>query len=70
MSTWQLFPDSSGDGFRWEVAGRIIQSADSDSTLESTAPLPSMADLLLQGDSFKFVDAFCHVTLRFNQLLF
>ncbi|CAA0392660.1 unnamed protein product [Arabidopsis thaliana] len=54
MSTWQLFPDSSGDGFRWEVAGRILQSV-SDSTptkaLESTAPLPSMADLLLQGCS-------------------
>ena len=54
MSTWHLFSDSSGDGFRWEVAGRILQSV-SDSTptkaLESTAPLPSMADLLLQGDS-------------------
>lgn len=54
MSTWQLFSDSSVDGFRWEVAGRILQS-DPDSTpiktLESAAPLPSMADLLLQGDS-------------------
>ncbi|XP_023635937.1 protein BREAST CANCER SUSCEPTIBILITY 2 homolog B isoform X2 [Capsella rubella] len=54
MSTWQLFSDSSGDGFRWEVAGRILQS-DSESTptkaLESTAPLSSMADLLLQGGS-------------------
>ncbi|CAB82279.1 putative protein [Arabidopsis thaliana] len=54
MSTWHLFSDSSGDGFRWEVAGRILQSV-SDSTptkaLESTAPLPSMADLLLQGCS-------------------
>ncbi|KAL1206786.1 BREAST CANCER SUSCEPTIBILITY 2-like protein B [Cardamine amara subsp. amara] len=54
MSTWQLFSDSSGDGFRWEVAGRILQS-DSDSTpiktLESAAPPPSMSDLLLQGCS-------------------
>ncbi|CAA0400029.1 unnamed protein product [Arabidopsis thaliana] len=54
MSTWHLFSDSIGDGFRWEVAGRILQSV-SDSTptkaLESTAPLPSMADLLLQGCS-------------------
>ncbi|VVB12825.1 unnamed protein product [Arabis nemorensis] len=54
MSTWQLFSDSSGGGFRWEVAGQILQS-DSDSnptkTLKSTAPLPSMSDLLLQGCS-------------------
>ncbi|XP_024011976.1 protein BREAST CANCER SUSCEPTIBILITY 2 homolog B [Eutrema salsugineum] len=55
MSTWQLISDSSGDCFRWEVAGRILQS-DSDSSptktlLESTPPLPSMADLLRQGCS-------------------
>ncbi|XP_010451954.1 PREDICTED: protein BREAST CANCER SUSCEPTIBILITY 2 homolog B isoform X1 [Camelina sativa] len=55
MSTWQLFPDSSGDGFRWEVAGRILQSDSDDSTptqaLDFTTPLPSMPDLLLQGCS-------------------
>ncbi|KAF8089808.1 hypothetical protein N665_0496s0017 [Sinapis alba] len=49
MSTWRLNPDSSGDCFRWEVAGRILQSDSEDSALESTAPLPSMNDLLLQG---------------------
>ncbi|KAJ0235023.1 Protein BREAST CANCER SUSCEPTIBILITY 2 B [Hirschfeldia incana] len=49
MSTWRLYPDSSGDSFRWEVAGRILHSDSEDSALESTAPLPSMNDLLLQG---------------------
>ncbi|XP_018474420.1 protein BREAST CANCER SUSCEPTIBILITY 2 homolog B isoform X2 [Raphanus sativus] len=49
MSTWRLFRDSSGDCFRWEVAGRILQSDSEDSALETTAPLPSMNDLLLQG---------------------
>ncbi|KAL0842783.1 hypothetical protein Bca101_016028 [Brassica carinata] len=49
MSTWQLFSSSSGDDFRWEVAGRFIQSDSEGSALESTAPLPSMNDLLVQG---------------------
>ncbi|KAH0930967.1 hypothetical protein HID58_008084 [Brassica napus] len=49
MSTWRLLPDSSGDCFRWEVAGRILQSDSEDYAIESTAPLPSMNDLLLQG---------------------
>ncbi|CAN6804797.1 unnamed protein product [Brassica oleracea] len=49
MSTWSLLPDSSGNCFRWEVAGRILQSDSEDSAIESTAPLPSMNDLLLQG---------------------
>ncbi|RID67816.1 hypothetical protein BRARA_C00020 [Brassica rapa] len=48
MSTWSLLPDSSGDCFRWEVAGRILQSDSEDYAIESTAPLPSMNDLLLQ----------------------
>ncbi|KFK24669.1 hypothetical protein AALP_AA8G009600 [Arabis alpina] len=50
MSTWRLFSDTSGGGLRWEVAGRILQSDSSDST-PTTAPLPSMSDLLLQGCS-------------------
>nr|VDC84882.1 unnamed protein product [Brassica oleracea] len=49
MSTWSLLPDSSGDCFRWEVAGRVLQSDSEDSATESTAPLPSTNDLLLQG---------------------
>ncbi|CAH8354605.1 unnamed protein product [Eruca vesicaria subsp. sativa] len=49
MSTWMLFPDTSGDDFRREVAGRILQSGSEDSALESTTPLPSMNDLLHQG---------------------
>ncbi|XP_009130634.1 protein BREAST CANCER SUSCEPTIBILITY 2 homolog B isoform X2 [Brassica rapa] len=49
MSTWSLFPDSSGDCFRWEGAGRILQSDSQDYAIESTAPLPSMNDLLLRG---------------------
>ncbi|KAG2314620.1 hypothetical protein Bca52824_017742 [Brassica carinata] len=51
MSTWQLLPDSSGEGFRWEVAGRILQYGESDSPLTTAPPLPSMADLLLRGCS-------------------
>ncbi|VVB12843.1 unnamed protein product [Arabis nemorensis] len=51
MSTWQIFPDSSSGGFRWEVGGRILHSDPISTALESTAPLPSMADLLLQGCS-------------------
>ncbi|KAJ0234749.1 Breast cancer type 2 susceptibility protein [Hirschfeldia incana] len=51
MSTWQLSPDSSGDGFRWEAAGRILQSGKSDSPPTTAPPLPSMADLLLRGCS-------------------
>ncbi|CAN8237617.1 unnamed protein product [Cochlearia groenlandica] len=61
MSTWQLFSDTRGDGFRWDIAGRIIHS-DSDSnskskklldstTAPSPSPLPSTADLLHQGCS-------------------
>uniref|UniRef100_M4F7J9 Tower domain-containing protein n=1 Tax=Brassica campestris TaxID=3711 RepID=M4F7J9_BRACM len=51
MSTWQLLPDSSGDGFRWDAAGRILQSGKSDSPPTTSPPLPSMADLLLRGCS-------------------
>ncbi|CAN7084546.1 unnamed protein product [Brassica oleracea var. botrytis] len=51
MSTWQLLPDSSGDGFRWNAAGRILQSGKSDSPPTAAPPLPSMADLLLRGCS-------------------
>ncbi|XP_056857098.1 protein BREAST CANCER SUSCEPTIBILITY 2 homolog B-like, partial [Raphanus sativus] len=52
MSTWQLLPDSSGDGFRWEAAGRILPPGKSENSPPSTAPpLPSMADLLLRGCS-------------------
>ncbi|WZY79877.1 hypothetical protein YC2023_026261 [Brassica napus] len=57
MSTWSLLPDSSGDCFRWEVAGRILQSDSEDYAIESTAPLPSMNDLLLQGGSSLQVDS-------------
>ncbi|KAL0715102.1 hypothetical protein Bca4012_064424 [Brassica carinata] len=51
MSTWQLLPDSSSEGFRWEAAGRILQTGESDSPLTTAPPLPSMADLLLRGCS-------------------
>ncbi|CAG7875192.1 unnamed protein product [Brassica rapa] len=51
MSTWQLLPDSSGDGFRWDAGGRILQSGKSDSPATTAPPLPSMADLLLRGCS-------------------
>ncbi|KAL0662269.1 hypothetical protein Bca4012_099106 [Brassica carinata] len=51
MSTWQLLPDSSGDGFRWDAAGRILQSGKSDSPPTAAPPRPSMADLLLRGCS-------------------
>ncbi|CAH8365458.1 unnamed protein product [Eruca vesicaria subsp. sativa] len=51
MPTSQLLPDSSGEGFRWEAAGRILQSGKSDSPPTEAPPLPSMADLLLRGCS-------------------
>ncbi|XVF08337.1 hypothetical protein REPUB_Repub06bG0218000 [Reevesia pubescens] len=51
MSTWQIFSDT-GNNFRWEVSGRILQSnSDVDTKGDPVPPLPSMADLLLQGCS-------------------
>ncbi|XP_022766252.1 protein BREAST CANCER SUSCEPTIBILITY 2 homolog B-like [Durio zibethinus] len=51
MSTWQIF-SNTGNHFRWEVSGRILPSkTDDDPNGTPVPPLPSMADLLLQGCS-------------------
>lgn len=51
MSTWQMFSDA-GNTFRWEISQ---ESAEPNGALAQQpsqpphSPLPSMADLLLQG---------------------
>ncbi|CAN8323419.1 unnamed protein product [Cochlearia groenlandica] len=52
MSTWQML---SGEGFRWELSGRIIDSEPNKSLFDSKAHiLPSMADLLYQQGNTLF----------------
>ncbi|XP_048225875.1 protein BREAST CANCER SUSCEPTIBILITY 2 homolog B isoform X1 [Ricinus communis] len=53
MSTWQIFSDA-GKSFRWESSSQILHSdRPNDAAIQPhscrTPPLPSMADLLLQG---------------------
>ncbi|XVE62082.1 hypothetical protein DITRI_Ditri06bG0090800 [Diplodiscus trichospermus] len=51
MSTWRIFSDT-GNNIRWEVSGCIIPSKPDDGPNDAPLPpLPSMADLLLQGCS-------------------
>lgn len=55
MSTWQIFSDAGDNNFRWEVSGRVIPTKSDDGParplINSSPPLPSMADLLLKGSS-------------------
>ncbi|XP_021288995.1 protein BREAST CANCER SUSCEPTIBILITY 2 homolog B isoform X1 [Herrania umbratica] len=51
MTTWQIFSEAGND-FRWEVSGRILPSKpDDEPNRAPVPPLPSRADLLLQGCS-------------------
>ncbi|KAK8561593.1 hypothetical protein V6N13_149242 [Hibiscus sabdariffa] len=51
MSTWQIF-SHAGSNYRWEASGPVLPSKpDDDPNGAPVAPLPSMADLLLQGCS-------------------
>ncbi|GMJ03265.1 BRCA2-like B [Hibiscus trionum] len=51
MSTWQIF-SHAGSNYRWEASGPLLPSKpDDDPNGAPVAPLPSMADLLLQGCS-------------------